>query len=53
MEWLKKANKIKNLFYNLQQSFVKFKDVNDFKSLSLDSMHKKLNDFHEKFILNP
>ena len=50
---VKKGKQDKNLFYNLQQSFVKFKDANDFKSLSLDSMHKKLNDFHEKFILNP
>ena len=36
----------KNLFYNPQHSFVKFKDVSDFKELSHDSMHKKLNDFH-------
>ena len=39
----------KNLFYNPQHSFVKFKDVSDFKELPLDSMHKKLNDFHKKF----
>ena len=26
-----------------------FKDISDFKELSLDSMHKKLNDFHKKF----
>ena len=35
----------KNLFYNSQHSFVKFKDISDFKELSLDSMYKKLNDF--------
>ena len=39
----------KNLFYNSQNSFVKFKDINDFKEFSLDSMHKKLNDFPKKF----
>ena len=31
----------KNLFYNSYQSFVKLKDISDFKELSLDSMHKK------------
>ena len=30
-------------------SLVKFKDISNFKEMSLDSMHKKLNDFHEKF----
>ena len=39
----------KNLFYNSQHSFVKFKYVSGFKELLLDSMHKKLNDFHKKF----
>ena len=39
----------KNLIYNSQHSFVKFKDIGEFKELSLDSMHKKLNDFHKKF----
>ena len=33
---------------NSQHSFVKFKDVSIFKDSSLDSMHKKLNDFHKK-----
>ena len=36
----------KNLFYNSQHSFAKFKDISDFKEFSLDSLHKKLNDFH-------
>ena len=40
----------KNLIYNSQHSFVKFKDIGEFKELSLDSMHKKLKDFHKKFI---
>ena len=30
----------KNLIYNSRYSFVKFKDIIDFKQLSLDSMHK-------------
>ena len=37
----------KNLIYNSQHSFVKFKDISGFKEFSLDSMHKKLNDFHK------
>ena len=41
----------KNLFYNSQQSFLNLKNVNNFKELSLDSMHKKLNDFHKKFTI--
>ena len=36
--------------YNQQHSFAKFKDISDFKEISLDSMHKRLNDFHKKFI---
>ena len=39
----------KNLIYNSQHIFEKFKDISDFKELSLDSKHKKLNDFHKKF----
>ena len=42
-------NQNKNLIYNSQHSFVKFKDIGEFKELSLDSMHKKLKDFHKKF----
>ena len=39
----------KTLIYNSQHSFVKFKNIDQFKELSLDSMHKKLNDFHKEF----
>ena len=31
----------KNLIYNSQHSFTKFKDIDEFKELSLDSMYKK------------
>ena len=41
----------KNLFYNSQHSFLKFKDISDFKELLLDSMRKKLNAFHKKFTI--
>ena len=36
----------KNLIYNSQYSFVKFKDIGEFKELSLNSMYKKLNNFY-------
>ena len=39
----------KKLFYNICFSFENFKDINDFKELSLHSMHKKLNDFRKNF----
>ena len=39
----------KNLVYNSQRSFVRLKDVDEFKELSLNSMHKKLKNFHKKF----
>ena len=39
------------MFYNSQHGFEKFRDISDFKELSLDSMHKKLNDFHNKFTM--
>ena len=39
----------RNLIYNSQYNFVKFKDVGEFKELSLDSMYKKLNNFYKKF----
>ena len=39
----------KSLAYNWQYSFVKFKDIGEFKELSLDSMHKKMKNFHKKF----
>ena len=35
----------KNLIYYSQHRFTKFKDIDEFKELSLDSMYKKLNDF--------
>ena len=40
-----KKKQDKQLIYNSQHSFVKFKDINEFKELSLDSMYKKLTDF--------
>ena len=40
-----KKKQDKNLIYNSQDSFIKFKDIDEFKELSLDSMSKKLNDF--------
>ena len=40
----------KNLIYNSQHSFVKFKDIGEFKEMSVDSMHKKLNDFHKNLL---
>ena len=44
-----KKKQDKNLIYNSQHSFAKFKDINEFKELSLDSMYKKQNDFKERF----
>ena len=38
----------KNLFYNSQHSFVKFKDISDFKELSVDSMQKSWMVFIKK-----
>ena len=40
----------KNLIYNSQHMFVKLKDIGEFKELSLDSMHKKLNDFYKNLL---
>ena len=37
------------MVYNQQHSFAKFKDISDFKEISLDPVHKRLNDFHKKF----
>ena len=34
---------------NSQHSFTKFKDIDEFKEISLDSMYKKLNDFEKRF----
>ena len=39
----------KNLIYNSQYGFTRFKDIDEFKELSLDSMYKKLNDFKKRF----
>ena len=60
----KNKNKVNNknkqdkyLVYNSQHSFIKFKDINEYKELSLDSMYKKLNNFQKRFnklkIVNP
>ena len=43
-----KKKQDKNLIYNLQLNFTKFKDIDEFKELSLDSMYKKLNDLKKK-----
>ena len=47
---VKKDKGDKHLVYNQQHIFAKFKDISDFKEISLDSMHKRLNDFHKKCI---
>ena len=39
----------KYLVYNSQHSFVKFKVIDEFNELSLDSMYKRLNDFKKIF----
>ena len=44
-----KKKQDKNLIHNSQHSFTKFKDIDEFKELSLDSMFKKLNDFKKRF----
>ena len=43
-----KKKQDKHLIYNSEHSFTKFKDIDEFKELSLDSMHKKPNDFFKK-----
>ena len=45
-----KKKQDKNLIYNSQHSFTKFKDINEFKELSLDSMYKKLNELKKIII---
>ena len=45
-----KKKQDKNLIYNSQHSFAKFKDINEFKELSLDSIYKKLNDLKKIII---
>ena len=44
-----KKKQDKNLIYNSQHSFTKFKDIDEFKELGLESMYKKLNDFKKRF----
>ena len=44
-----KKKQDKHLIYNSQHSFTKFKDIDEFKELSLDSMYKKLNDLKKRF----
>ena len=41
-------NQSKILIYSTQYSFAKFKNIDDIKELSLDSMYKQLNDFNKK-----
>ena len=36
----------KNLVYNSDHSLVKVKDISDFQEITLDSMNKKLQNFH-------
>ena len=40
-----KKKQDKYLVYNSQHSFTKFKNINEFKELSLGSMYRKLNEF--------
>ena len=44
-----KKKQDKHLVYNSQNSFTKFKDIDEIKELSLDSMYKKLNDFKKTY----
>ena len=39
----------KYLVYNLQYSFAKFKNIDEFKELSFDTKYKRLNDFQKRF----
>ena len=38
----KTGKRSKNLVYNPQYSFAKFRDINNFKEMPLDSMHRRL-----------
>ena len=40
----------KNLIYDSKHSFVKYKDIDDIKELSLDPIYKKLNKFNDEII---
>ena len=44
-----KKKQLKNSIYNSKHSSTKFKDIEEFKELSLDSMYKKLNDLKKSF----
>ena len=44
-----KKKQDKNLIYNSQYSFTKFKDIDEFKELSVGSMYKKMNHFKKRF----
>ena len=44
-----KKKQDKNLIYNSQHSFTKFKEIDEFKDSSRDSMYKKLDDFKIRF----
>ena len=44
-----KKKQDKYLVYNSQHGFAKFKDINEFKELSLDSMYKRLNEVQKRF----
>ena len=44
-----KKKQDKYLVYNSQHSFTKFKNINEFKELSLGSMYRKLNEFLKNF----
>ena len=46
----RKKKQDKYLVYNSQLSFTKFKDIDEFKELSIDCMYKKVNDFKKKLI---
>ena len=41
---------IKNLIYDNKHSFVKYKNMDDIKELSLDCLYKKLNKFNDEII---
>ena len=36
------------MIYNSKHSFLKYKDIDEFKELSLDSFYKKLNKFNDE-----
>ena len=38
----------KILIYNSKHSFIKYKDIDEFKELSFDSFYKKLNKFNDE-----